>query len=594
MGRIQSVLLLSLCLLSFTTPAQNQALTHFEQSNGNKTPTYEQTIAFCEMLDKSSPLVSLQYIGKSQQGHDIPLLIFDAKGIFDPIKAKEANRLVVLIEAGIHAGEPVGKDAGLILFRDIVFKKKHAEYLTNTTILFLPILNVDGHERFGPYNRINQNGPDEMGWRTNALNQNLNRDFLKADAIEIRHFVRLFNKWQPDFFIDCHSTNGGDYQYPLTYALETLGTQDEALTNWMKQHYLEPIEKQMEQQGHPIFPYVTYRLWHDPTSGLICRPSNPMLSTGYVSERNRPALLIETHMLKPYDIRVASCLAMIENTLKILNTEQSSLKSIIKNADQTTSSEQFREKPFALRYETTKDSVMVDFKGVEFDIIKSDLTGGNWFVYHPEKPKDYKIPFFNKQKVSYEVSLPEAYIIPVQWEDIIQRLEIHGIKTKRINKEVTIESETYIFSDVVFATTSNEGRQTVRFSQKAIVKTQTYPAGSAIIDMNQPLARLIAHALEPMAPGSFVYWGFFNAIFERKEYFESYTMEKMAREMIAKDPSLFDDFNKYKQEHPQLEGNQYALLNWFYEKTPYVDQQQNVYPIGRILNKSILEGLIKN
>lgn len=571
--------------------AQNNWLTDYEISQGRKTPTYKQTIEFCQKLAKASKEIHFQFIGKSHQGLDIPLLIYDSKGIFEPQKAKQQGRLVVMIQAGIHAGEPVGKDAGLILFRDIAINNKYKEYLSNTTIVFLPILNVDGHERFGPYNRINQNGPEEMGWRTNALNLNLNRDYLKADALETRHFLKLFNAWMPDFFIDCHSTNGGDYQYPLTYALETLGNQDKNLTQWMEKSYLAPIESKMEQQGHPIFPYVTYRSWHNPTSGLISRPSHPMLSTGYVSERNRPALLIETHMLKPYNIRVESCLAMIVNSLQILNKEQKNLQQIIRNAEQHTASPKFREQAFPLRFEVTNDSVMTEFKGVEFDILKSDLTGGDWYIYYPDKPKNYQIPHFFQLKPAYEVNLPYAYIIPPQWSDIIERLELHGIKTIRTSKTLSIETENYTFSEVSFPPTSNEGRHNPRFKIQTQTSTTTYPAGSAIIMMSQPQARLIAHALEPMAPGSFVYWGFFNAIFERKEYFETYTMETMAREMIANNPALLKEFEEYKNANPQLKGNQYGLLNWFYERTPYLDQMHNLYPIGRIMNELNLREL---
>ena len=567
--------------------ANNEWQTYYELHNRNRTPGYAETLEFSRALAEASPLIHYTVMGYSHQQREIPLLILDRNGNFTPERVKASGNKILLIQAAIHPGEPAGKDAGLILLRDIAIHGKHNEYLENITILFIPILNVDGHERFGPYNRINQNGPEEMGWRTNALNLNLNRDYLKADSKEIRAFLNLWHNWEPDFFIDTHSTNGGDYQNVMTYVLEIFGATDENLVHWMEHDYLPRVKQKMEQDGYPIFPYVTYRSWHDPRSGLRSGVFNPMFSTGYVTELNRPGLLLETHMLKPYHMRVESTLLMILHTMDILQRDEH-LQNIIAEADRSSSSKEFRKKKFPLRFENTGDSVMVDFLGVEYRKKQSTLSGGNWFIYESDKPRTYQIPWFNKNRPVYEVKLPEAYIIPVEYQDVINRLILHEIEMYVLPEDIEIEVESYRFADVRLDSRSREGRQTASFKTIPYIEARNYPKGSVIVPMNQSRARIIAHALEPMAPGSFAYWGFFNAVFERVEYFESYVMEEMAREMLTQDPSLRIGLEKSMEENPAMAQNPFAILSWFYEQTPYYDQKHNIYPVGRIMEGALL------
>jgi len=581
---LNKFILLPLLFCCSSALGQDAWATFYELNNYNQTPRYAETMAYCQRLAAASDMLHYKVFGQSHQGRDLAVLIYDKKGNFTPEAVKRSGNRIVLVQAAIHPGEPVGKDAGMQLLRDIVIHRKHFEDLNNITILFIPILNPDGHERFGPFNRINQDGPLEMGWRTNAINLNLNRDYLKADTREIKAFLDLWHHWQPDFFIDTHSTNGGDYQYTMTYAMSIFGEGYKPLINWIADDYLPVIEKMMANEGYPIFPYVTYRSWHDPRSGLISGTGHPMYSNSYVAELNRPGLLLETHMLKPYKMRVESTYLMIINTLKYLN-QDNSLPQIIKEADSFTASAEFRKSPFPLRYEVLPDSVMVDFLGVEYTARKSDLSGGDWFVYNPDKPITYSIPWFNKHRVTHWVNLPEAYIIPVEYSCVIDRLKSHGIEMQLLETEKEFEIETYRFKNVRLASRSSEGRQTAGFSVEPIVEKRVFAKGSALIPMHQTRAAIIAHALEPMAPGSFAYWGFFNAVFERVEYFESYVMEKMARDMMDQDPSLEAKLKKAMEENPLMAQNPNLVLMWFYEQTPYYDQRHNIYPVGRLLKQ---------
>lgn len=579
--------------LSISLQAQNSDLiTFFEKSGGLKTPRYDETVQYCQKLAAASPMLHYSVFGRSPQGRDLPLLILDKEGKTDPVSVKSSNKAVLLVQACIHAGECDGKDAGLMLLRDIIAGNDKEKLLDKVSILFIPILNVDGHERFGPFNRINQDGPEEMGWRTTAQNLNLNRDYLKADAPEMQAWLKLFNEWQPDFFIDCHVTDGADYQYVATYALETLGNMDAGLTDWVKTFYEPALISEMNNLNQPIFPYVQFRNWHDPRSGLENWPAPPMLSQGYTAARNRPGLLIETHMLKPYKQRVEATYSMLKITLQILNRSSAELKAAELKADARTASKAFRELPYTVEWNTlTTDSVLREFKGFEYTMDSSDLTGGLWFKYDRSKPATWRIPSFEKCVPEKQVKLPEAYIIPAEWTTVIERLKLHGTIMTNLKKETSLNLNTYRFTDVKWQQRSYEGRHKLGYKLHDSIENHVFPAGSVIIDMNQPAARVIAHLLEPGSPDSFVAWGFFDAIMEQKEYSESYVMEIEARRMLAENPQLKTEFEKKMADDAAFAKDPEEILNWFYSRTPWWDSHFCVYPVGRIFDRKVVDGL---
>jgi hypothetical protein len=574
----------------FSANAQDtKFLTWFEKSGGKETPRYAQTVEYCKLIDEASPMLTYNTFGISPQGRELPLLIADKDGLSDPKKIREKGRVIILIEACIHAGESDGKDAGLMLLRDIALGGKEA-MLDKVSILFIPIFNVDGHERFGPYNRINQNGPKEMGWRTTAQNLNLNRDFMKAETPEMQAWLKFYNTWLPEFFIDCHVTDGADYQYKITYALETYGNMDKNLTNWTRDVFELQMTKQMLAIGYPMLSYVEFRNWHDPRSGLVTGVAPPMISQGYTAIQNRLGLLIETHMLKPYAVRVKATYELLRVTIDMLNKEGNTLQKIEQQADNFVVSPEFRKQEMPLRFtDSESDSTIVNFLGYEYTTEKSELTGGEWFKYDTTKPVVLKAPFFDKPNVTFSCLLPEAYIIPPEWQELTDKMILHGVKVKYLEAPATCAVQSYKFSNAKWQQRPYEGRHGVTFDCSSITETRNYPAGSAVIDMNQRTARVIAHFLEPKASDSFVGWGFFDAVFEQKEYAESYVMEVEGRRLLASYPDLAVEFEKKKIAEPEFAKDPDAILNWFYSKTPYWDKHVNVYPVGRLMDRKTMD-----
>ena len=583
MARLLPYFFTLISLIAFLGSYGQDWQTDYEKSGFKETPRYDETIEYCQRLNQNSPLLSMISLGKSPQGRDIQMMVIDKDGLSDPKLIREKGRLVVLVQSCIHPGEPEGKDASLMLVRDMIIDKKNRNLLEKVSLLVIPIFNVDGHERFGPYNRINQNGPEEMGWRTTANNLNLNRDFLKADAVEMRHWLKMYNTWLPDFFIDIHTTDGADYQYELTYDVEKYGYLDSGLTRWLNDIYEPRLDKGMSEAGFKVFPYVQFRKWHDPRSGLRKGAAPPLVSTGYAAAQNRPSVLVETHMLKDYKTRVSSVYQLLVQTLSIVNHQSETLKTLISMADKSTASPNFRKTPLPVTFiNNQKDSIMVDFKGFDYSIKKSDLTNGDWFVYDPTKPVTMRVPFFNKNVVDKTVKLPAAYIVPVEWTEVIDRLALHGIRTEKLDKDSTVTVTILHFKTFEFRKAPYEGRIGVTVTTQEKQEKRTFPKGSVIVPTDQRTARVIAFLLEPTASGSLVEWGFFNTVFEQKEYGETYVMEKLAREMLASDPLLKKEFEETIKDNPAYKDKQYEMLNWFYNRSKYKDVNYLVYPVGKI------------
>ena len=428
--------------------------------------------------------------------------------------AKKSGKAIVFIQAGIHSGEIDGKDAGFALLRDIAITKTRAELLKDTIILFVPIYNVDGHELRSPYNRINQNGPEEMGFRATSAGLNLNRDYMKADAPETRAWLELWNEWKPDFFIDCHVTDGADFQYNLTYEYAHHAEVSPFIKNWMDEYFDGKIAPKVESEGNLVTHYLSFG-GREVTSGIYTFIATPRFATGYTPLRNRAGLLIETHSLKPYKSRVRGTYDILRYSIEEINRSKKSLFEANKKADEATverGKTYDANRKFPLRLELTDKATDFDLKGVEYKKEKSEISGAERLIYGT-KPLEITIKKYDDARISASVAPPLYYIVPPQWQDVIEVIKAHGIKFQTIEKPLEIEVESYRFEDVKWANQSFEGRVTLNFKTVPIKETRTFPANSIIIPLDQTAADVAIHLLEPNSPDSFMYLGIFQPDF---------------------------------------------------------------------------------
>jgi hypothetical protein len=566
-------------------------------------------MAYLRRLAAAAPRqVRLERFGRSGQGRDLWAVVVSRDGVFDPDALRRTSapgRPVVLVQNAIHAGEMDGKDASLALLREIVITKALARLVERAVLVVIPIYNADGHERFGRWNRINQNGPQEMGWRTTGVNLNLNRDYLKADTVETRAFLRLFNRWRPDFFVDDHVSDGADYQYDTTYSFNDGPDIFPALADWMKQSVEPHLSKSVSEAGPVIGPYLTFADANDPSKGAVVGHNTPRFSTGYMTLQNRPGLLVEMHMLKDYRTRVRGNYELLRVVLEVVNRDADQLLRMNEEADAATvAAPRQPGARVALRLEATGRTEPYSFRGYRARQSLSEVSGAVRVEYSHE-PLTFTLPRQTELHVTHTVTIPAAYIVPAQWTAVIDVLAAHGLTLLRTRGPWSGEVETYRCETVSWSARPFEGRNVVALAERPPLETGgafnlaaesaapsgrcrsvrerlDYPAGSVVVPMNQRAAKVAVHFLEPEGPDSAVAWGFFDAIFEQKEAPEPYVMEALAREMMAKDPALKTEFEAKVQADAAFAASAAARLDFFFRRSAWWDPQQGRYPVGRL------------
>lgn len=557
-----------------TTPS-DPWITPVEKSGFVETPPYAETIAWLDRLCKASPYLKKISIGKSPEGRDIWMVIASTDADKSVAALRKSPKPLLLAQAGIHSGEIDGKDAGMMLLRDLAVKGKTA-LIQNVNLLFIPILNVDGHERSSPYNRPNQRGPANMGWRTNAQNLNLNRDYTKLDTREIRAVIGVINEYDPDLYMDIHVTDGADYQYDITYDAVDENGHSPSISRWLKSVYVPAINRDLKALGHVPGPFLNATNWRDFKDGNTYSIAGPNFSNSYGDLRHLPTLIIETHSLKPYKQRVLGTYTLLEATLKLLAVNGKSLQESIR----TDKARRDLQIPIAWKKNEKVDSMLL--LGIRSEVRKSALTGGEHVAWLGQ-PETTKIPFYKITQPSQFLSRPKGYWIPVYCKEVLERLKAHGIQMESLKNATETELEMYRIHDPVFAQKPFEGHIMVSGKPKPEIQKRKLPEGSVWVSTDQPLGDLAMVLLEPYAPESFLQWGFFHAIFQRTEYGEDYFLEPMAQQMLADSPSLKAEFESKKQSDTAFVKSPDAILHWFYEKSPYYDPNYLLYPIGRIV-----------
>jgi len=556
----------------WTTPA--------EASGYTRTPRADETFDYFARLDAVSPQLRMFEFGRTPQGRALQAVVIASAGELTAEAARASGKPVILLQASIHPGENEGKDALMALSRDLTVSGRYTELLEPVVLVLVPIFNLDGHERFSPYSRINQNGPEAMGWRATAQNLNLNRDYAKADAPEMQAWLRLWRDWQPDLLVDMHNTNGADYQYAMTWAFESAQNISPALAHWQRGVFEGELKTALEQQGWPIFNYISLKDSTDLQAGLLEGASSPRFSIGYAAAAGRAGLLVETHMLKDFKTRVQVNETLLVEMLRAIGDAPESLKAAVAEAE----AERFAIGALMpLDFGLAEATEEIDFLGYAYTRTDSALSGGTWVQYEPSQPQTYRLPVQRKVTVTAEAPAPAAYVIPPQWSQVVERLQLHGVEMQRLSAPVRVAAGRYRLSAPEWAPRPFEGRHLISALQSTLEPVEIeLPAGSWLLSMDQPGARLIAQLLEPGSPDSFLRWGFFDAIFEEKEYAEARVMEAMGREMLARDPALKADFEARLAGDAEFAADPRARLRYFYERSPYFDAEFMRYPVLRL------------
>jgi hypothetical protein len=560
-------------------PASNPWITPSERTNFRTSPSYDETVAWLKKLDAAAPELQMISIGRSAEGREIWMVIASKERAFTPEALRRGGKPIVLAHGGIHSGEIDGKDAGLMLLRDMTVSTRHRALLDRANFLFIPILSVDGHERASQHGRINQRGPEIIGWRTNARNLNLNRDYAKLDTEEVRSVVSALHRWSPDLYIDLHVTDGADYQYDITYGWNTTTGRSPSITQWLETTLKPALTRDLAAMGHIpgplVFPIGT---GDDPAAGLNFGNADARLSTGYGDARQIPTMLVENHSLKPYDQRVLGTYVLLAASLETAGRSRETLRRAIDDDRRR------RIDPMPLLWESAelgKPVRTLEFAGVASRLELSPVSGAVRRVWLGT-PVTINVPVYEESVVTRSASRPTAYWIPAAWQEVAERLRMHGIVMEQINAPREIDVELYRLVDPKLAATQFEGRVRLdTLDVKVERKKQRFPAGSWRVPMDQPLGTLAGVLLEPMSADSFLQWGFFHSILQRTEYAEAYVLEPLAEKMLAADPQLAAEFQKKLATDAAFRASSDERLRWFYSRTPFWDERWLLYPIGR-------------
>jgi hypothetical protein len=575
-----------------------QWMTPAEKTCYQTTPDYAETMEYLRRVQAAAPgQVRIEPFGKTGEGRELDIVIASKDGVFDPAELHKAKRPIVLVQNAIHAGETDGKDACLALLRDMVVSKTKAALLERAVFVFIPIYNADGHERRGAYNRLNQNGPAEVGWRGNETNLNLNRDYMKTDAPETRAFLEMFHRWLPDFFVDDHVTDGADYQYDVTFRIDDGPNVPAGTVRWIDDALAPELVRYVDAHGHLTAPmYVHLVNDNDPSQGLEFYDNPPRFSTGYMILEGRPGLLVELHMLKDYRMRVTGNYEILAGLMELMNRDAD--KVIALNAAADAEAKGLGAHPlsnikFPLAVGWGGETTPFLFRGYKYERVLSEVSGAMWLRYTHE-PWNVSLPMETGYRVAAEAALPAAYIVPAQWTKVIAVLAAHQVDMQRTTAAWTGEVERYQCGGMLWQVAPFEGRHPTfngetsmgmgRYGNCVIVRDKvTYPAGSVVVRLNQRLSKVAVEWLEPAGPDSALQWGFFDSIFEIKEYGEAYVLEKLAREMMAKDPKVKAEFERKVANDPEFAGNPAARLEFFYERSPwFAANRRGMYPVGRL------------
>ena len=571
---------LALILISTLAGNSQNLITRFEKSGGTQTPTYFEIIDWWQKLDQQSGKIKLLTMGMTDAGYPLHLAVVANQGDFNFDNIRKNNKRIILINNGIHPGEPDGIDASMLLARDIAINK--IKIPDNIVIAIIPVYNIGGCLNRSPDYRVDQNGPEEFGFRGNSQNLDLNRDFIKCDSKEARSFAQIFHLTDPDVFIDNHVSDGADYQHIMTLICSQHNKLGGVLGEFMNKDFEPGIYASMKEKGYDLIPYVN-AFGDSPDNGWPEFLEGPRYSSGFAAIWHTFSFIAETHMLKPYDQRVKATYALMLSFIDFTNKKSNIIKQLreqTKNAVKTQTS-------FDLSWTLDRSNSSTRlYKGYASGQKPSEVSGLPRLYYDRNKPYEKEIPFYNYYKPKTSIQKPSGYIIPQGWWKVIDLLKNNEVQMIRLKKDTTIEVEVYQIEDYKTAPKQFEMHHiNSDVKTNSIIKKIPFWKGDYFIPMNQSANRFLAEVLEPTAADSYFAWNFFDAIMGQKEGYSGYAFEDIAAGYLKNNASLQKILEEKRNTDSTFAKNGRAQLNFVYENSPWYEPAYLQYPVYRVLSK---------
>ena len=559
----------------------NAQLSPFEQ-NKDVTATYDELIGFYKALDQKYDQMQMLDYGQTDIGKHLNLVILSRDKVFDPVLIRKQNKRILLINNGIHPGEPEGIDASMMLARNMLVNNTVPK---DVVICIIPVYNIDGMLNRG-LSRVNQNGPQAYGFRGNYQNLDLNRDFIKGDSKNSRSFQEIFNLWQPEVFIDNHTSNGADYQYMITLIPTQKDKLNPVLSEYLSSRMLPDLYSKMKASGFEMTPYVN-SIEENPDSGIIGFLETPRYSTGYAALHNTIGFMPETHMLKPYNQRVNSTYQFMQSVMEIVQRDADLIAENRRKADSGVK----LQTSFPLQWDLDDKSFsLFSFKGYEAKYKTSEVSALPRLYYDRNVPYEKDIRVFDHYVPSLIIEKPLAYIIPQSWQKVIDLLALNGVQMKRLSADTDIDADMYYIEDHKTASRPFEGHY-LHSQLKLRTESQNlrFYEGDYIVYVNQVQNRYIVETLEPQGVDSFFTWNFFDSVLGQKEHFSDYVFEDEAAKLLKEDKKLAALLEAEKRKNPELSKSAGSQLNWIYSHSKHQEKTYMRYPVGRLIAPAKLD-----
>ncbi len=580
---MKKIILFSLLLILFSCDNSSKEnivfTTLFETSEGTETPEYKNVISYYTKLSEAYSQISLFTFGQTDSGEPLHLVVYNREGVYNVDEIKNSSKNRILINNGIHPGESDGIDASMLLMRDIVQNDSLIEKYKNSIICVIPVYNIGGSLNRNSHTRANQNGPKEYGFRGNARNYDLNRDFIKQDTKNAAAFAEIFHAVNPDVFIDTHVSNGADYQYAITHLFTQHNKLGGSLGTFLHDEMRPKFEESLQEKDINITPYVN--VWGTiPEAGWSQFFDSPRYSTGYTTLFHTLGLMVETHMLKPYKVRVAQTYELLFSAFDFTEENSQTIKDLRSKA----ADEILAKNTYPIHFKVDKEKPRtLPFKGYEGEMIDSKVTNGKRLFYNRNKPFEKKVNYYDEFVATKEITIPKAYVLPKGFHDIIERLGNNNIEYSRFKNDTTIAVEVSHIKDFESRKTPYEGHYLhYNTTVKKSVETLNFKEGDVYIPTNQNGVRYLLETLEAEATDSFFNWNFFDTILQQKEGYSSYVFEDTAEKILAENPSLKKAFDERLKSDSKFAESTRIQLNFIYKNSRHYEKAYLRVPVFKV------------